>query len=389
VTRGQPDRKHQGSSQRSMSRLFVGCIAITIAGCAGGSGSPGTGSGGGSSTGGTLGQGGTGTGGSTGSGGTSASGGNPGSGGNTGSGGAANSGGTTGSGGATTGGTTGSGGMIATGGTTGSGGNAPTGGTTGTGGSPGTGGSAAAGGSTGSGGIPATGGATGSGGSAGGSGGCPANATFCSGFETTDQPAGSIYNYNAGPGPWTRDFAVDTAQHHSGNSSLRVKSGESGASGAYQMLAVPATPTAFWARFWMMSAMTIGQQAHNAYAGASVGSGANDLMIELADDTGVAFNTKDQDCFPTVGCTGQHPTTFYNLPAMTWECIEISYDVTNQVQQLYINGSLTINAPNYPGSTVASSVPYFKFGLDAYQGPPRDVWYDDVAVAPTRIGGCQ
>ena len=352
-----------------MSKLVVGCISLAIAGCAGGSSTPGTGSGGNSATGGAQGQGGTGTGG------TSASGGNTGSG---------------GSGGASTGGTTGTGGSVATGGTTGSGGNGATGGTTGTGGSAGTGGSVATGGSTGSGGTIATGGATGSGGSAGGSGGCPANATFCSGFETSDQPTGSIYNFNAGPGPWTRDFAVDTAQHHSGNSSLRVKIGESGASGAYQMLAVPATPTGFWARFWIMSSTDIGGTEHNAFAGASIGSGTNDLMIEFAEDDYLAFNTKDQDCFPVVGCTGQHPTTPYTIPGNAWQCIEISYDISAQVQQLYVNGSLVINAPNYPGATVASSTPYFKFGYDAYHADvKRQLWYDDVVGAPPRVGGSQ
>ncbi len=354
--------------------LLALAMAAAGASCAGGTGGT-TGSGG--STG-------TGTGGASSSGGTTGTGGS-----NTGSGGTSSGTGGTNVG---TGGVTGTGGSTSTGGTMGTGGTTGTGGSTSTGGATGTGGAAGAkgtGGTTGSGGA-STGGATGSGGAAGtaGTGDCPSNATFCSGFETNALPPGAIYMANAAPGDWSRDFAVDTTQHHSGNSSLRVKSnGESGATGAYQMLAVPATPSAFWARFWMQSSLTIGQKDHNAYAGASVGSGTNDLMIEFAEDDGIAFNTKDSDCWPTVGCTGQQPTTQYTLPAMTWECIELSFDGANRVQQLYINGSLVINAPSYPSST--QTLPYFKFGLDGYHMLQRQLWYDDVVVAPTRIGGCQ
>ena len=76
----------------------------------------------------------------------------------------------------------------------------------------------------------------------------------------------------------------------------------------------------------------------------------------------------------------------YTLPASTWECVEISYDGTGREQQLFINNVQLIDAKNYPGSTEALA--YFKFGFDAYHGPARQVWFDDVAVAPSRIGGC-
>ena len=51
-----------------------------------------------------------------------------------------------------------------------------------------------------------------------------------------------------------------------------------------------------------------------------------------------------------------------------------------------MNGTQLINATNYPTSAV--NVTYFKFGFESFHGPTRQMWYDDVAVAPTRIGGC-
>jgi len=340
-----------------------------------GGGQTGTGSGG--TSGGTAGTTGTGTGGTgTGTGGTGT-----GTGGSTATGTAGTTGG--GGGGATGSAGTSGGGVNGTAGTSG-GGMSGTGGTTEDGGHGGTA-SGGRGGST----AGTGGGGTGTGGATASA--CPTNATFCSGFETAGQPAGSVYMVNAAPGDWSRDFAIDTTQHHAGNSSLLVKnSGATGSSGsAYRMLAVPATASAFWARFWVESDVAMGSVDHNAFAGGSIGSGPNDLMIEFAEDVGIAFNTSDSDQWPTgYGRLSGGGTNPYTIPAMTWKCVEISYDGTNRVQQLYIGGTQLINATGYPGSVEALTT--FKFGFDAYHGPARQMWYDDVAVTPTRIpgGGC-
>jgi len=74
---------------------------------------------------------------------------------------------------------------------------------------------------------------------------------------------------------------------------------------------------------------------------------------------------------------------------MTWACVEVSYDLANRHQQLYINGALLIDATNYPPmASYSGTFGMFKFGFDSFNGPPRKLWYDSVAVAPTRIGGC-
>jgi hypothetical protein len=265
---------------------------------------------------------------------------------------------------------------------------------------------------TGGGGVSGTAGTTGGGGGRGGTAGggrggstagtggatasaCPTNATFCSGFETPGLPAGAYYMINGAPGDWSRDFAIDTTQHHAGNSSLLVKnSGATGSSGsAYRMLAVPATPNAFWVRFWVQSDMPMGGMDHNAFAGGSIGQMPNDLMIEFAEDVGIGFNSSDNDVWPTgYGRLSGGGLNLYKLPMMTWACVEISFDGANRVQQLFINGAQLIDATNYPVATFFPSgtmLTTFKFGFNGYHGPPRQMWYDDVAVAPTRIpNGC-
>jgi hypothetical protein len=289
-------------------------------------------------------------------------------------------------------GTAGSGGSPA--GTAGAGGSAA--GTTGTGGgNAGRGGSA--GGAAGQAGSAGRGGAAGSG-TAGsgtaGSGGpptCPSNATFCSGFETAGLPAGAVFKLNGNPATaFTADYAIDTAQKNSGSSSLRVKSGaEAGTSGsAYKMLAVPATMNTFWVRFFIRSDMPIGSNEHNAFAVASLTDEPNDsLGVEFAEDVGVSFNASDVVRWPTgYGRLTNGSMMPYSLPANMWHCVEISFDGAAQVQQLWVNGTQLINATAYPSATRAFK--NFKFGFNSLHGPNRNMWYDDVAVAPTRINGC-
>ena len=233
-----------------------------------------------------------------------------------------------------------------------------------------------------------SGGAGGNGGSAAGTA-CPADKTFCSGFEETALPAGAVYKVNAAPGEWTQDFEVDRAVFHSGKSSLKVKAfGEAGTSGsAYQMLAVPAPMAKFWARFYVRQAdLDIGGVGHNVFAGAASTDEPNSsVMVELAEDVGVSFNTSDAVRWPTGFGRIQGMEKPFTLAKGMWHCIEISYDSETRTQKLYVDGALQIEATDYP-MAVASPFQFFKFGFNKLHGPARAVWYDDVAVGPTRPG---
>jgi hypothetical protein len=264
-------------------------------------------------------------------------------------------------------------------------------GTPSSGGSPATGGSAGSASTGGAGGGAGTSSA-GAGGAAGGSSGgvvCPADATFCSGFEENALPTGAVYKFNAAPGDWSRDFEVDTTLFRGGKSSLRVRAGsaDTGASGAYQMLAVPAPMATFWVRLYIQQTeLDIGESDHNVFGGATSTDEPNSPgMIEFAEDVGVAFNTSDDVRWPTgYGRINGTPMPF-KLPKGMWHCVEINYDSATRAQKLFVNGVLQIDATNYP-ATVASPVKIFKFGFNKLHGPARKVWFDDVAVGPTRAG---
>jgi hypothetical protein len=237
---------------------------------------------------------------------------------------------------------------------------------------------------TGSGGSSTTASTTGTGG-APPSGACPANATFCSGFEEAGLPAGAVYKVNAAPGDWSRDFEIDSSMHHAGAASLRVKaSTEAGTSGsAYKMLAVPSPVATFWVRFYIWSEVDLGAQQHNPFAEASNSDDPNaDVAVEFADDVGIAFNSHDNVVRPK-GASINNPFT---LPKGKWHCIEIAYDSAARHQQLFINGDQQIDVTDWPAaSQVATPFKVVKIGFNELHGPPRKTWYDDVVVAPQRI----
>ncbi|HEX2674861.1 MAG TPA: hypothetical protein VHM25_28490, partial [Polyangiaceae bacterium] len=124
---------------------------------------------------------------------------------------------------------------------------------------------------------------------------------------------------------------------------------------------------------------------HNMFAGASASDDPNGSgTIEFAEDVGIAFNTSDAVRWPTgYGRLTSGGTKPFTLAKGMWHCIEISFDSQAREQQLFINGVQQIDAKDYPAS--ASTIKTFKFGFMQFHGPDRKVWYDDVAVAPTRI----
>jgi hypothetical protein len=321
-----------------------------------------------SSGGGTGGSPGTGTGGSK----------TPGSGGsNTGSGGS-----NTGSGGSNTG----SGGTVGSGGAIGSGGSNPTGtggANTGSGGSaPGSGGANGGhgGASTGSGGSAPTG-TGGAGGSANAGAACPQNAIFCTGFEeSSGPPAGTTIWTDSGK-PFDQLMWLDKSAPFAGAQSLEVLS--SGISGYdYRMLSVP-VPATFWVRLYVKSDQDLGQAEHNAFFQAMTDPNHNNSAntLEVSEQyCQLVLNDHDQTYPQGVACgSGGTP-----LAKNVWHCMETLFDGTNGTVQVYADGAKIIDAENWSYGIATFNT--FEFGLAEYHGPARNTWYDDLAIAPTRIG---
>jgi hypothetical protein len=229
------------------------------------------------------------------------------------------------------------------------------------------------------------GGSTGGGGS--GAAPCPADATFCSSFDTNELPAGAIYNRNGAPAEFTTDFVVDTATYFSSGGALRVKTTMEEASSAYKMLAVPAPGASFWVRVYIRASAELGQgtisaSEHNRFLIAADSAETNSsVALEVAEDCGMALNSHDAVYRPEGEGTCDAPL---RLPPNQWYCLEASFNGDTGDTQVYVDGALVIDAAAWASGT--GSFTHLKFGVDHLHPIERQVWYDDVAVGPTRAG---
>jgi hypothetical protein len=89
--------------------------------------------------------------------------------------------------------------------------------------------------------------------------------------------------------------------------------------------------------------------------------------------------------------------TGFKMP-LTWVCIEAKYDAQSTQVQTWVDGTdiAALRADGVPTQGVDdvwSNMPPFKpklstvfFGWQGFFGPSVELWMDDLAVAPTRIG---
>lgn len=300
-----------------------------------------------------------------------------------------------------TGGSFASGGQPSTGGRSGAGGGASNGGdSSGLGGASGavalagggTGGTAMAGGSGGNatagGGGIATGGTSSGGGggnvitggsSSGGSstsGQCPSDAYFCSGFEDASLPSTlkTVY-YNAQGLP-----TLDTTVYNSGKQSVTIPA----KAGGGEMYLEATASQSFWFRVYIRTDSGFTHNEHDAFI--SLAWAGDDKGVEIVEEN-CMLTVNDHD--KTWGSNGMMTqagchTDGVRLDANKWYCLEGFADGGTGDLRLYVGGTPAIQIAANP--TLKHPYATFRFGYREYNGVDRSTWYDDVAVAPQRIG---
>jgi hypothetical protein len=253
----------------------------------------------------------------------------------------------------------------------------------GSGGMPGGGGSS--GGSSGAGSAGMGGDSAGSGGSSGSAptDNCPAGASFCADFEGAGIPMGASYQPTYQAAMWADFVAFDGTQKHAGDQALMVKpTGSSGYS--YRILSVPAPAPSFWVRLYVRSDEDLGQAEHNAFFGASTGTGDQNSgeIMEVAEQyCQVVMNLKD-DVVLSIGGMAACGTGGKLLAKDTWHCMEAFFDGPNGGVQVFSDGMPIIDKVGWTAKTFQT----FVFGFIGFHGPSRTMWYDDVALGTTRLG---
>jgi hypothetical protein len=229
----------------------------------------------------------------------------------------------------------------------------------------------------------AAGGNAGSSASGGGSAAaCPAGAIFCADFEeASGPPTGATLeapDETGGGATFATLMALDTMSPYDGKQSLMVTSP---GSFHFRMLGVT-VPASFWVRLYIKSDQDIGQPDHNAFFVAMTDPNYHNsaTSVELSEQFSCVLLNQHDALFPT----GNTCTVNTALVKNTWHCMEAQFDGVNGNVQVFADNTQIINAMSWMPAQATFNT--FEFGYGNYNAPGATVWYDDVAIATTRVG---
>jgi hypothetical protein len=206
---------------------------------------------------------------------------------------------------------------------------------------------------------------------------CPNGATFCSGFESDVLPTGAVYQSQ----PATT-LQFDTTVKHSGTRSLMVVS-----AGGFNIreVVVPIPGQSFWARLFIQTSNVFGDGDHDSLFVASTATPLQDNNDEHGPEFSEQANQVllNADDNPIAGANGPGfpQSAGPQLAANTWHCVEAFYDGGSGDVEIFSDGASLIDAPAFKPATFAT----FRFGYIGFN-TVRTVWFDDVVVAPDRVG---
>jgi hypothetical protein len=206
---------------------------------------------------------------------------------------------------------------------------------------------------------------------------CPADAFFCSGFES-GFPAGTANIVGGGQVPDA--FALDTSQSNSGAQALLLPP-QPNSRFIYRVLAVPVPTQQFWARMFIRTDVAFGSSnSHESLFAPSTGDLTQDnnnegTRIELSEQFGyMLLNVSD---------TTPEPAVRRQLAANEWHCVEARYDGDAGEVEIFANGEQFINDS---AALFQRDFQTFRLGYMQFNGTVRSVWYDDVILSPNRVG---
>lgn len=193
---------------------------------------------------------------------------------------------------------------------------------------------------------------------------------------------------------------VDSSQHHSGQSSIRIVGGDSCGYYLVESSAFAGLGPQLYARFWVMfsSGPT---QGHNGFLEMAT-SGGDHFRLGFQDDV-VAWNAQGSDAtLPDMDTQGTSQSVGTSEATWTsWSCMEFHIDETSSQIEYWFNGGATAVAGlSYDGGVVQGVDDQWSRGAPSPPVPvslglgwlglnnQETVWFDDVALSSTGRIGC-
>jgi hypothetical protein len=219
---------------------------------------------------------------------------------------------------------------------------------------------------------------------------------ICDGFEgqTGSTPAGAwaVSNRDCSG---TGTASIDTSVARTGSRSLRINGGEGYCNHVFVKSSTPLSGTIWYARFYVRHTTAL-PTAHVTFAAMrDANDGGKDLRMG-GQGTKLQWNRElDDQTLPAQSPNGLALSVV--LPTNTWSCVEFMVNGGNGQMQTWLNGADVpgLHEDGVPtqdidqqwlNRTYRPSLTDFRLGWESYGVGVDTLWYDDVAVATTRIG---
>lgn len=223
---------------------------------------------------------------------------------------------------------------------------------------------------------------------------CPSDA-FCDGFENQTGPAPS--------GDWSVSFpncqgtgtaTVDTAMAHEGTRSIRVNGGTGYCNHVFVGTTRGVGGTALYARFFVRHTTALPDAHVTLLAMRDAADGGKDLRMG-GQNRAMQWNRESDDAtLPEQSPAGVAQSV--PLPTGAWACVE--FGITGTELRTWLNGTEVagLHADDTPTQDVDSqwlrrgtwrpAPADFRLGWESYGVGEDTLWFDDVALGPSRIG---
>ncbi|KAM0697786.1 hypothetical protein Q7P36_002640 [Cladosporium allicinum] len=188
--------------------------------------------------------------------------------------------------------------------------------------------------------------------------------------------------------------SLDTTKAHSGSNSIKV-AGAGGYCG-HAFFGTTKVPSGdVYVRVWMQSAKALTSEHVTFVVMPDAAEGVNQHLRFGGMSEIMMWNRQDNDAtLPDLSPQGI--ATSANLPAGSWQCLEYHLGTDGTIET-WINGAAVpglnvgpgISNANANGWTRSKFVPKISgvyFGWESYGSATNTFWYDDVAIAGSRVG---
>lgn len=118
--------------------------------------------------------------------------------------------------------------------------------------------------------------------------------------------------------------------------------------------------------------------------------------LRIGGQSKILMYNRESDDATLPDLSPQGIATSKALPVGTWQCFEYHLDTDGSIETWLNNatvpgltskpGVANANAAQWQRSSIKPKISAVYFGWESYSGDVNTFWYDDIAVASTRIG---